>query len=109
MIDKNVLYNNKISFKGTFSIKSFSESLNFMHPYDKMSNQFIESDSFQSDFHDPIFTWLEKSYLKKFHLHFLFLVNSKCDPILPIIQYEAPRLPILVFDGFHFVKLEVLQ
>ena len=85
IINKNVLYNNKISFKGTFSIKSFSESLNFLHPYDKMSNHIIEFDSFQSDFHDPIITWLEESYLKKLHLH------------------------LLMFDGFHFVKLEVLQ
>ena len=74
-----------------------------------MSNQFIESYSVQSDFHDPMFTWLEESYLKKFHLHFPFFVNSNFDPILPIIQYEAPQLPILMLDRFYFVKLEVLQ
>ena len=36
MIDKNVLYNNKISLNEISSIKSFSESSNFLRPYDKM-------------------------------------------------------------------------
>ena len=63
MIGKNVL----------FSIKYFSESSNFLHPYDKMSNQFIESYSFQSNFHNLIYVWLEESYLKRFHFHFLSL------------------------------------
>ena len=105
MIDKNVLYNNKISLNEISSIKTFPESSNFLRLYDEMSNQFIESYSFQSDFHDPFYAWLEESYLKRFHFHFLFFVNSRSDLILPIIQYEAPQLPILVVDGLHFVKL----
>ena len=106
---KDVLYNSKISLNETFSIKSFSESSNIWCPYDEISSQSIKYCTFQSDFHDPIFIWLEESYLKRFHFHFILFVNSRSDPILPIIQYEAPQLPLLVFDEFHFSELEVLQ
>ena len=84
IIDKNVLYNNKISLNEISSIKSFSESSIFLRPYGKMSNKFIESYSFQYDFHDLIYAWLEESYLKEFPVHFPFFENNEFDLIFSI-------------------------
>ena len=109
MIDKNVLYNNKISLNEISSIKSFSESSIFLRPYDKMSNQFIESYSFQYDFHDLIYAWLEESYLKEFPVHFPFFENNGFDLIFSIFQHEASRFPILMFNEIYSSELEMLQ
>ena len=114
MIDKDVVHEtDEISLSKTFSTQSSSQSLthHLLCPHDKLSGKFIKPSlsTFQYDFHDPFYAWLEESYLKRFHFHFLLFVNSRYDPILPIIQYEAPQLPILVFDEFNFSELEVLQ
>ena len=109
MIDKNVLYNNKISLNEISSINTFPESSNFLHLYDEMSNQFIESYSFQSDFHDLFYARLEESYLKRFHFHFPFFENNGFDLIFSIFQHEASRFPILIFNEFYFSELEMLQ
>ena len=109
MIDKDVLYNNKISLNEISSIKTFPESSNFLRLYDEMSNQFIESYSFQSNFHDPFYARLEESYLKRFHFHFPFFENNGFDLIFSIFQHETSRFPILIFNEFHFSELEMLQ
>ena len=80
-----------------------------MHPYDNMSNQFIESYSFQSDFHDLIYAWLEESYLKEFPVHFPFFENNEFDLIFSIFQHKASRFQILMCNEFHFLELEMLQ
>ena len=89
-------------------LRLFPESSNFLRLYDEMSNQFIESYSFQSDFHDPFYAQLEESYLKRFHFHFPCFENNGFDLICSIFQHEASQFPILMFNEFYFSELEML-
>ena len=85
-----------IVLKDTFSSGSFSRILN--HTPDKLlvSHDFHKKSlDLQLDFYDPIFTWLEESFNKRFPCQLLCFVHTKPDSDF-FRRFKALQFPILI-------------
>lgn len=85
-----------IVLKNTFSTDSFSRILN--HTPDKLlvsHDSHKKSLDLQLDFYDPIFTWLEESFSKRFPCHLLCFVHTKLD-LISFLCCKIFQFPILI-------------
>ena len=93
--------NDDIVLKNSFSIESFSQFFNHIpdkihfcydpHEISVFSMNVLQTPChFQHDFYDPIFGWLEDSFIKKLPCHLSFFVHKKIvDLICPMFPFEA--------------------
>ena len=110
--------NDDIVLKNSFSTESLSQFCN--HIPDKIHfsydpheisvfsmNALQTSCHFQHNFYDPIFDWLEESFVKRFPRNPSFFVHKKIDLICPMFPFEALRFQILIHNLFSFAGFKL--
>ena len=115
----SLFINGDIVLKSSFSTEPLSQFFN--HITDKIHfsydpheisifsmNALQTSCHFQHNFYDPIFYWLEESFIKKFPCHISFFVHKTIvDLIFPMFPFEALRFRILIHNLFSFAGFKL--
>ena len=98
-----------IVLKDMFFTSPFSRILN--HTPDKIllsHDSHEESILPQLDFYDPIYTWWEESFIKRFPCNFSCFVHTKID-LIYFLRFELFQLPILIHDLFSLAGFKLRE
>ena len=95
--------------KDTFFTESFLRILNHTPDEILLSHDSHEKSIFpQLDFYDPIYTWLEESFIKRFPCHLSCFVHTKFD-LISLFQFKVFQFPIFIHDLFSLAGFKLRE